>query len=170
MAALLLDAALRYADYGWPVFPCHSTRSGVCCCRKGAECRHAAKHPHTRHGLKDATIDLRQIRKWWSKWPDANVAVATGQDRDLVVFDVDQVPGGHSSLESVLQRLGNLPDHPIARTGGGGNHRLFKHPGGRVASRQAVADGIDVRADGGYIIAPPSRHVRGNPYELQIDP
>jgi len=170
VAALLLDAALRYADYGWPVFPCYSARSGACCCRKGADCRHPAKHPHTRHGLKDGTIESRQIRRWWSKWPDANVAIVTGADSDLLVIDVDQAHGGPNSLEGVLLRLGALPDHPVARTGGGGNHRLFKHPGGRVANRQAVAEGIDVRADGGYIIAPSSRHASGNPYEWQIDP
>ena len=93
-----------------------------------------------------------------------------GADSDLLVIDVDQAHGGPVSLEGVLPRLGRLPDHPVARTGGGGTHRLFKHPGGRVASRQAVAEGIDVRADGGYIIAPPSLHASGSLYEWQTDP
>ena len=165
-----LDDALRYASYGWPVFPCHSARSGVCSCRLRADCRHPAKHPHTRHGLKDATIDLRQIKKWWGKWPDANVAIVTGADSDLLVIDVDQAHGGPDSLEALLKRLDRLPDHPIAQTGGGGTHRVFQHPGCRVPSRQAVAEGIDIRADGAYIIAPPSRHASGNAYEWHIDP
>ena len=165
-----LDSVLRYAEYGWPVFPCHSAPTGVCSCRRGAGCRHSAKHPYTRHGLKDATTEPRQIKRWWGKWPDANVAILTGADSDLLVIDVDQAHGGPGSLEGVLRRLGPLPDHPIAKTGGGGTHRLFKHPGGRIASRQAVVEGIDIRADGGYIIAPPSTHASGSPYVWQKDP
>ncbi len=166
-----LDHALRYADFGWPVFPCYSARStGACSCRLGSSCKHPAKHPHTRHGLRDATIESRQIKRWWNKWPDANVGIRTGTDSDLLVIDVDVAHGGPDSLRSVLRRLGTLPEHPVAKTGGGGCHLLFQHPGGRVSSRQAVAEGIDIRADGGYIIAPSSIHATGSPYEWRVDP
>jgi hypothetical protein len=70
----------------------------------------------------------------------------------------------------MLGRLGLLPEHPVTTTGGGGNHRLFKHPGGRLPSRQDILTGIDVRADGGYIVAPRSVHETGAQYRWQIDP
>ena len=167
----LLDHALRYADdFGWPVFPCHSIQDGGCTCRKRAGCGSAGKHPHTRAGLKAATTNTRTIKEWWRRWPDANVAVVTGADSDLVVIDVDVKDGGQSSLEVVMGRLEGLPEHPLARTGSGGFHMLFQHPGGCVHNRQGIADGIDVRGDGGYIIAPCSAHVSGGVYRWERDP
>lgn len=89
-----LDCALRYASFGWPVFPCYSAESGICTCRKQGDCHAIAKHPRTRHGLKDASIEARQIRRWWGKWPNANVAIRTGPESDLLVIDVDVAHGG----------------------------------------------------------------------------
>src|SRR5262245_26476568 len=84
----LLDAALTYAALGWAAFPCH-TPTSTCSCSCHKDCDHIGKHPRTKHGLKEATTDETTIRNWWHKWPHANIAIATGEDSNLVVLDVD---------------------------------------------------------------------------------
>src|SRR4051794_1088253 len=83
----LLVAAKTYAERGWRVFPLHEAPNGVCSCRQASACQSAGKHPRTRHGVKEATTYFQTIEGWWSKWPSANVGVATGSG--LVVVDVD---------------------------------------------------------------------------------
>jgi hypothetical protein len=73
-----LDLALLYASLGWRVFPTHSLRDGDCSCGDPG-CTSPGKHPRTPRGCKDASADERRIRAWWKRWPDANVAVATGR-------------------------------------------------------------------------------------------
>lgn len=85
MTGELLAAALRYASAGWPVFPC--TPDGT------AAPDHKA--PLTAHGFKDATTDPARIRAWWHRWPDANVAIATGEPGPDVL-DVDNHDTGRS--------------------------------------------------------------------------
>src|SRR5436190_23219483 len=88
--AAQLDHALLYAtEFGWRVLPCHSARNGRCTCKLGTDCpsTDAAKHPRPTHGIRDADDRPEVIRKWWDRWPSANVAIATG--RGLVVIDVD---------------------------------------------------------------------------------
>ena len=169
--ASLLSSALRYAvDLGWPVFPCHGWRDGACSCQKSSKCTSAGKHPRTRNGHKAATTDEKIIEDWWEKWPTANIGLLTGADTDLVVLDFDLDHCGEDSLRAAEKRLGSLPDCPWSLTGGGGRHLLFQHPGERLACRQNILPGFDVRADGGYIIAPPSIHRSGRTYRWQIDP
>jgi Bifunctional DNA primase/polymerase, N-terminal/AAA domain/Primase C terminal 1 (PriCT-1) len=163
----LLEAALHYARRGWPVLPLHSVRGGRCSC--GRDCgRAAGKHPRTASGVRDASADEAVIRTWWERWPDANLGVATGPASGLLVLDVDPAHGGDDSLELLLARHGAPPGGPISHTGGGGRHLLFAHPGSRVPSRcGALGSGLDVRSDGGYIVAPPSRHRSGRLYEWE---
>ena len=163
-----LRAALDYAARGWPVFPCHGVRDGRCTCGK-ADCKSSAKHPRVEHGLKGATTDPAMIRSWWVRWPDANVPIVTGAESDLVVLDVDPDKGGTESLYDLQHRHGQLPPTPESLTGGGGAHLFFQHPGVPIKnSTSALGPGLDVRGDGGYIIAPPSRHVSGGVYEWDI--
>lgn len=117
-------------------------------------------------GLKAATTDESQIRRWWSRWPAANVALGTGSVSGLVVLDVDPEHGGDQTLDRLVREHGTLPEGRTVRTGSGGLHLYFAHPGGVVrndAGRRLGA-GIDIRGDGGYVIAPPSRHVQGGVY------
>lgn len=169
----LLDGAVTYAGRGWPVFPVAGIgESGACRCRAGAACAHPGKHPLTRHGLRGATCDVDQLRTWWRSWPTANVAVVTGAVAGTVVIDVDLEKGGRESLAALEQRYGPLPATLTARTGGGGLHMLYAHPGREVRNRAGglpgVTDplpGIDLRGDGGYIVAAPSLHASGRRYE-----
>jgi hypothetical protein len=161
-----LEAALAYARRGWPVFPLHSAQEGQCSCRRSG-CSSIGKHPRTAHGLKDATVDDACIRAWWAQWPDANVGIVTGSPSRLVVLDVDPRHGGDESLTELERQHGKLPETVESLTGGGGRHLLFQHPGGLITSKP-LASGLDIKADGGYIVAPPSSHASGEPYRWEI--
>src|SRR5207245_3375939 len=94
----VLQAALQFARRGWHVFPIYEIAAdGSCACGKPG-CMNWGKHPRTRHGLKDACCDERVIRAWWSQWPSANVAIATGSVSGVVVLDIDPRPCGGKSL------------------------------------------------------------------------
>jgi hypothetical protein len=107
---------------------------------------------------------------WWCDQPNSNIGIATGAISGVVVIDVDPRHGGDDGLQAAQDRLGRLPDGPVARTGGGGRHLPFAHPGGQVASRIAIFRGVDVKADGGYIVAPSSLHVSGREYRWLTPP
>lgn len=185
----MLRAALGYADRSWHVFPVHGVVRGQCTCGRLA-CSSPGKHPLTRHGLKDATCDIEVIAEWWSRWPAANIGIATGES-GIVVIDIDlghrpnaslgwpgeEVPGQRPDVWSSLDRvLHKLPRTLTDLTGGGGLHLLyrgrFQQPlRNRTSSLPGMPDlaGIDLRADGGYIVAPPSLHSSGNRYSW-LDP
>ena len=152
-------AALDYAARGWPVFPVHTPTANGCSCRQ-VDCNRIGKHPRIFNGRNGATTDPEIINKWWSAWPDANVGIATGTESGLIVLDVDEY--GENSLQE-------LPDTVEAITGSGGRHLLFRYPndGKRYRTRVRFAEGLDSRADGGYIVAPPSLHQSGRHYEWE---
>ena len=80
----LPEAALDYAKSGFRVLPLYSIKNGKCTCGKNHP--RPGKHPRTLRGWKDATTDLDTVRRWWEKWPNANIGMVTGE---LVVLDVD---------------------------------------------------------------------------------
>lgn len=82
----------------WPLLPLHSVRSGRCSCCND-KCTRIGKHPRTKHGLKDATSDAAQIRRWHETWPDANWAARTGAESGLYVLDIDPRHNGNETLE-----------------------------------------------------------------------
>lgn len=84
----MIEHALLAISKGWPVFPLHSSIDGVCTCKEGANCGNRGKHPRIKNNLLQATTDEEQIREWWTKWPNANVGIATGP-AGLVVIDID---------------------------------------------------------------------------------
>jgi hypothetical protein len=171
----LLDAALDYAHRGWPVFPCHWPTQRGCSCGKH-DCDRIAKHPryHAQdlpHGLHSASTDETQIRRWWHRWPHANVAIRTGDG--LVVIDLD--PRHHSDVSQELLEANGcaFPQTVEDLTGAGGRHLWYQHAGGAVPNSvgsegQGLAPGIDVRGAGGYVIAPPSLHASGRRYEWEV--
>lgn len=174
-----LDAALAYAARGWAVFPCHSLVRVVADgadhyrCDCGKRCSSPGKHPHTREGLKEATTDAATIRRWWARWPGANVAIATGAaSGGLVVIDLDAKHDGVEHWREIAERNGGHAECPVALTGGGGQHLLFHSAEPVQNSVSVIAQGVDVRADGGYVIAAPSLHYSGRAYtwELSSDP
>jgi hypothetical protein len=150
----LLDAALAYAERGWRVCPLYEpSPSGMCSCGR-PDCNSPGKHPRTRHGLKDATTDEACIHTWWSDWPDANIAIATGQDSGLLVLDVDRP-----------EILNGWQSDTLAAETGKGRHFYFSLNGEAVKNSVGkLGDGLDLRGDGGYVVAPPSRHASGVTY------
>ncbi len=166
--ATMLDAALDYARRGMPIFPAHTpTADGTCSCRK-PQCDDIGKHPRTLNGLTGATTDPTAIGKWWDMWPLANIAVRTGAPSGTVVLDVDPHKGGTDTLADLQARHGTLPDTIRSITGGMGEHIFFRHPGGHIPNSVGkLGPGIDIRGDGGYIIAAPSLHRSGRRYEWE---
>lgn len=152
------DAALFYAELGWAVIPLHSIRDGRCTCGRST-CHSPGKHPRTAHGVHDATTDLDQIAAWWMEWPDANVGIVLGRVSGLVVIDVDERAGGLTALADLA---GLIPETLSARTGAG-MHWYFRTPEYPVRTRQ-LAPGIELRGEGSYVVAPPSRHASGQHY------
>lgn len=156
------ERALAYVVRGWHVFPLHSMRNGACTCPKGRDCNAPAKHPRIENGLYGATTDPEQIRLWWQQWPDANIGIRTGEVSGLVVIDIDPRHGG------TIEALGDIPPTARVRTGSGGWHLYFSYPAGRDVRNDAsgkIAKGVDVRGNGGYVVAPLSIHQSGQRYE-----
>jgi Bifunctional DNA primase/polymerase, N-terminal len=156
----LLETALIYAADGLPVFPLFNPVDGRCSCRR-SDCA-PAKHPRTLHGLDDATTDATLIREWWRRWPTSNIGLRTGTPGGLVVLDVDSVDAGARLAELAAGRpLGGL----IVRTGRG--WQLWYRTPERLTIRNSAsrlgAD-LDVRGEGGYVVAPPSLHISGRRY------
>jgi putative DNA primase/helicase len=159
-----LGAALKYAGRGWHVFPLYGSRGHVCTCGRPS-CSSPGKHPRLSGGFKEATTDPEQVRAWWARWPEANIGVRTGVESGIVVVDVDPDSGGEKSLRRLEDLYGVLPSTVVSITGGGGQHFVFRHPGVDVRnSAGRLGPGLDVRGDGGYVVAPPSVHASGRAY------
>lgn len=142
-------AALTYAGYGWSVVPV----------------RPGEKFPLVRwQAFQERRADAEQITQWFERWPDANIGIVTGAISGLTVVDIDPRHGGAESLATWEAQYGALAPTIEAITGGGGRHLYFSTGSTEVRSRVAIARGIDVRARGGLIVAPPSRHPSGKLY------
>jgi hypothetical protein len=164
------EAALQYAAWGLPVLPCHWIEGGVCSC--GQPCKPAGKHPLGHlvpRGLHQASTDELVVGAWWDQEPRANIAIRTGSG--YAVLDIDPRHGGDETLRQWEQTHGVLPEGMTAFTGGGGWHRWFVIPPGvTIPSRANVlGPGVDVRAEGGYVMAPPSNHLSGCDYAWDVD-
>jgi len=147
------DAALRYLSYGWSVIPFRPRDK-----RPLVPWRRYQDEPPTR----------AQVDAWFTDHPDANVGIVTGAVSGLVVLDIDPAHGGDDSLAELERRYAPLPRTVEVLTGGGGRHVYFRHPGGTVQNKVGLAPGIDLRGDGGVVVAPPSIHPSGRRYEWEV--
>jgi len=131
-------------------------------------CKVNGKRPITTNGYKDATTSPNQINEWWNNHPDANIGLVTGKEANLVVVDVDvkDNAGGMESLEKLETECGQF-DTLMVHSPSGGKHYYFKYPQGNrsIGCRTNLRPGIDIRANGGYIIAPGST-IDGVPYQF----
>lgn len=144
-SSMLMNAALRYAELGYPVFPCAP----------------GDKVPLCQHGFHNATVDPDQIERWWSQHPNANIGIPT---QELLVVDIDGQ--GNAWLADVPERMLELAVAPLSITPRGGSHRLFRQPVGKNwrCTEGKLAPKVDTRADGGYIVVPPSVIAGGRAY------
>ncbi len=161
-------AAAHYIARGWPVFPVHAiVMHGGCTCGD-PECDKPGKHPATSHGHLDATLDITLIDSLWPEYVRRNIGIATGLKSQLVVIDIDPRHGGMDAwdeFESMFED--QFATHTVA-TGGGGLH-LYYHIDHHVPTIPNLIRGVDLKADGGYVIAPPSTHNSGGQYETRFD-
>jgi hypothetical protein len=160
-AAFLLQSALQFSERKWCVFPLHSVQNGRCTCGRHC-CTSPGKHPVLKGGFKVATTDSRRIEAWWRKFPDANLGIATGAVSGLIVIDIDGADG-LETLQSLVAQHGALPRTAIVKTARGW-HCYFAMPAGCPPIPCSTGNGLDVRGDGGYVVAPPSRHASGHVY------
>jgi hypothetical protein len=157
------------AGRGWHVLPLYSVEDGACNCWKGAACKDPGKHPRIARGFHGATTDPDKIDHWWSMWPVSNVGIATGAVSGLVVVDIDFKNGAEATLRDLYAAGKSFGDERLqVRTPGPGFHLYYRHPGGTIRSgTNVIGPGIDIRADGAYVCAPPSIGVNG-PYYWQL--
>jgi hypothetical protein len=99
------------------------------------------------------------VGEWWRRWPDANLALATGRRFDVLDLDGEEGP---EALRAVLSIAPAEHPGPVARTGGEGWHLLFASTG--LGNRVKLLPGMDWRGRGGLIVAPPSQHASGHRY------
>ena len=183
-SSVMRDAALGYASRGIPVLPLHyplphrddlqpvpgdpqaSVGRASCSCR-GPGCGQPGKHPLgalVPHGIKDATTNRARVLAWWTRYPQANIGLATGYRFD--VLDVDG-PTGEQAIRELAATHGVQSSGPLAHTGGGGWH-FYLAPTGLGNVQPAGLAHVDWRGRGGYVVAPPSRHASGQAYEWVI--
>jgi hypothetical protein len=179
----LRDAALGYASRGIPVLPLHhplphhsdlqpltgdrplpSAAVGTGCSCRDPHCGQPGKHPLgalVPHGVKDATCNRARVLAWWTRHPHANIGLATGHRFD--VLDVDGLEGAHA-IRQLAASHGLHSSGPLVRSGGGGWHYYLAPTGLGNAHPQGL-ERVDWRGRGGYVVAPPSRHRSGHPYQ-----
>jgi hypothetical protein len=148
----LVEAALSYAAKGISIFPC----------------KPRTKEPLIKEWQNRATTDEDQVRAWWGQWPEANIGIITGAGNGFIALDIDE--GG----EETLKKNGwNTPLSVMVKTADG-FHAYFKHPGGYIKNRtgdNALDSGVEVKGDGGYVMAVPSIHPdTGESYEYILSP
>ncbi len=146
-----IDVALEFAQQGIPVFPCGD-----------------AKRPLVSGGFKAATLIPDQIKAWWGNHPGALIGIPTGAQSGIVVLDVD-VKNGIDGNES-LRNLAHEFDTKTVSTPSNGLHYYFEYDSNNPVrcSAGALGPGLDVRGDGGYVIAYGSVSSKGT-YSLLLD-
>jgi hypothetical protein len=154
---------LSYAAQGLRVIPLHTPKGDGCSCQD-VECHSIGKHPRLGKWVELASKDASTIERWWKKFPDANIGIATGAESGVFVVDVDGEEG-EITLSSLQQRrFTELPETRECQTGKG-RHLYFRHSGGKLPNRAStLGKGLDIRGDGGQAVAPPSVHHSGIPY------
>lgn len=169
----MLTAALWYAQQGVPVLPLNwpveQAMHYVCACGDPS-CSSPAKHPRgdlVPHGKDDASTDPDVIRRWWTKYPRANIGLRTG-----VVFDALDLDGlaGTDAYEQIVRAFGeDLASLAIVQTGrpDGGLHHYCRPAGHKsfTGGKNGIPKGLDCRGQGGYVVAVPSMYITGKRYQ-----
>lgn len=151
--------AVSYSKRGFKIVMLNGiNEAGNCTCSKGANCKSSGKHPIYNSWVKKATTSEEEIITEFKKHPYANIGFATGDN--YFVLDIDN--GGYESLKE----YGNLNRTLSVRTGSGGSHHYYLMPEGvTIPNKVGILKGVDIRANGGLVVAPGSIHKSGNYYE-----
>jgi len=161
----MVERALFIAGHcGLKIIPVYEPRNGVCACYKGAECGSPGKHPRIGQWPEKGTRNPDRIRQWWGMWPNANIGIPTGAVNNLVVVDCDS-PEAIQWAERYLDRT------PMQTKTGKGLHLWYRWPGRRVPNDARIETNVgklalDIRGDGGQVLAPGSLHYSGARYQM----
>lgn len=172
----LLEAAVQYARWGWPVFPIakHTKRPALPSAHpEGDPLRGVCKGNCGRvgHGVLDATTDVDRLKRYWTKHPDHNIGLATGFLFDVIDIDMPKEEGDANGYDQLPGFLANdrLPDaHAVVVTPSGGMHLYIPAQEGK-GNRAGIRPGVDYRGRGGYVVAPPSLTMQGR-YIFTVSP
>lgn len=171
-----LKAAVHYCALGWNVFPVwgikevgtNGTRKLNCRCYAASKCASPGKHPMHKNWQKKASNNMEAVKGW--DWAGCNIGILTGKPSDLYVIDCDVKNDGLENFNK--WEHDNVPLHTEFRviTGSGGMHFYFNYPEGfeDLGNKTGVLEGVDIRADGGFVVAPPSLHISGGRYEWEL--
>lgn len=108
--------------------------------------------------------DVETVRTWWQRWPGANVGVVTGRVSGVATVDIDPRNRGDETISALQSTEGDLPDTLESETGGGGRHLWFALPDDYHLASVELGIGVELKAERGLIVAPPSRHASGETY------
>jgi len=160
-----LEAAFVYLELGWSIIPVHGIVDGACTCGK-PDCGREGKHPRINWDqFKERRATEDEIRGWFTKWPESNVGIVTGSISGICVLDVD----GEEGMTNLINADLEPPETLTSRTGGGGWHFIYRLPEGGIRnSAGKIAEKVDIRGEGGYIVVPPSNHISGGIYEWEL--
>jgi len=163
----IIEEGKRLISSGFKVFPLHGIKeNGNCTCYLGAECKSAGKHPIEKDWQSKAITTSEELEAACKKHPYMNIGVITGED--LIVVDVDPRHGG---MESYEENKCYFPETLTIITGGDGLHLYYKKPegAGTISNKTNIFPGIDIRGDGGLVVAPGSKHKSGKYYRVKED-
>lgn len=166
-----LELAQHYVAQGWPVFPCRSHAEEHVDQATGEIITLGEKTPLTPNGFKGATRFPRIVERWWSEWPDAAVGLPTGEKTGFFALDIDNKPGGANGFDWLAEmeaEHGPLPDTARVTSPNGGLHIYFKYVVG-TRNRGALGAGVDIRSEGGYVLAAGSTMANGRSYRWDTD-
>ncbi|QTK78308.1 Bifunctional DNA Primase/Polymerase [Agrobacterium tumefaciens] len=166
-----LELAQHYVAQGWPVFPCRSHAEENVDQATGEIITLGEKTPLTPNGFKGATRFPRIIERWWSDWPDAAVGLPTGEKTGFFALDIDNKPGGANGFDWLAEmeaEHGPLPDTARVMSPNGGLHIYFNYVVG-TRNRGALGAGVDIRSEGGYVLAAGSTMANGRSYKWETD-
>jgi hypothetical protein len=154
MSRSILDAAQGYLAQGWALVPLDG------------------KKPVLKKWTKAPVTTMGEAERWWQGSSARNVGICTGSVSGLMVLDVDLKDRGDESLAALQAEFGPLPSTLVVATGGGGEHYFFRAPKATLGnSRSLVGPGLDIRCEGGQVVAPPSIHPKtGTAYEWVVGP
>jgi len=168
------EVPLWWAQRGYKVFPLYGIDvddDGIGACRCGTpDCRDAGKHPRTKAGFKDASVNDAMVSLWWKRWPNANIGIATGDagnGRYLLILDIDAE--GESVLAALEAKHGRLPE-TLNVTTGNGRHLYFISKANIKSGTNVLGKDFDVRCDGAYVVAAGSTHKTGVVYSIDRPP
>ncbi|MEW8351957.1 MAG: bifunctional DNA primase/polymerase [Candidatus Thiodiazotropha taylori] len=163
--ASALDWALRYAERGWSVMPLKADR-----------------RPQIIGSFHNASTDEKQIREWWSKWPNAGIGIATGVKSGICIVDIDPRNGGDDTFATLATDPNHTPFiHKLStslkvETGGGGTHFYVDLKDPYISEHYEIRSGndrlgtgIDIKSDGGYVVAPPTIHNKSGKIYRWVD-